>query len=215
MEAPRMTDIRLIVICDPSGMGPTALQAVLAAEAGGATLLQLRMKNSAAADQVRWAERLISRVRIPVWINDRADVALAAGAAGVHLGQDDLPPARLRGIAPPPFGVGVSVGNDAEAAAVADVAIDYWSIGSIYATPSKADAGEPIGTDGLSHLVRRAPRAMPIVAIGGITAERVTDVCAAGADGVAVISAVFGAPDPERAARRLRDAVDAATGGRS
>lgn len=215
MEIQGAPDVRLIVIADPAALGPRALDAALAVEAGGATMLQLRMKDSPAAEQVRWAARLVERLRIPVWVNDRLDVALAGGAAGVHLGQDDIPPGRARAMAPPPFGLGVSVGNEAEAAAVLNAAVDYWSIGSMFATPSKADAGTPIGPDGLARLARLAPPSLPIVAIGGITPERVAPVCAAGAHGVAVISAVFGAPGPERAARRLRDAVDAASNART
>jgi thiamine-phosphate pyrophosphorylase len=145
-------------------------------------------------------------------VNDRADVAWLGGAAGVHLGAEDLPPARVRAGSPRPLAIGVSVGTIAEAARARASGADYWSLGAVYATASKADAGVPIGPAGFRGLAARAPSGMPCVAIGGITVERVPEVRAAGAHGVAVIHAIFGARDIERAARRLRDAVDAGGG---
>jgi thiamine-phosphate pyrophosphorylase len=203
-------DVRLIAILDPAAVGGAALDAARAAEAGGATMLQVRMKDSGGAEFLGWAERLVRALRIPVWVNDRADVAWLAGAAGVHLGADDLPADRVRAVAPRPLQVGVSVGTPREADRARGMAADYWSLGSVYATGSKADAGVPIGVAGFARLAALAPRDMPCVAIGGVTAERVPELCAAGARGVAVISAVFGARDVEQAARRLRDALDAA-----
>jgi thiamine-phosphate pyrophosphorylase len=203
------SDVRLIAILDPAALGERALPAARAAESGGATILQIRMKDSPGGALLRWTERLIAAVRIPVWVNDRADVAWLAGAAGVHLGADDLPGDRVRTAAPRPTAIGVSVGTRAEAERARAAGADYWSLGSVYATGSKPDAGEPIGVEGFAALAALAPVGVPCVAIGGLTAERVAAVCAAGAGGVAVISAVFGAPDVEAAARRLRDAVDA------
>jgi len=202
-------DVRLIAILDPAAMGARALDAARAAAAGGATILQVRLKDSPAGDALRWTERLIAALGIPVWVNDRADIAWLTGAAGVHLGADDLPADRVRAHAPHPLAIGVSVGTDREADAARRVAADYWSIGPIYATPSKADAGVPIGPAGFTALAGRAPAGVPRVAIGGITAARVAELRAAGAAGVAVIGAIFGAPDIERAARALRRAVDA------
>jgi thiamine-phosphate pyrophosphorylase len=204
------SDVRLITILDPAALGDRAVPAARAAESGGATILQIRMKDSPGGALLRWTERLIAAVRIPVWVNDRADVAWLAGAAGVHLGADDLPGDRVRAAAPRPLAIGVSVGTPAEAARARTAGADYWSIGSVYATGSKPDAGAPIGIEGFAALAALAPADVPCVAIGGLTAERVAAVCAAGASGVAVISAVFGVPDVEAAARRLRDAVDAA-----
>ncbi|MDH3495491.1 MAG: thiamine phosphate synthase [Gemmatimonadota bacterium] len=202
-------DVRLIAILDPVPLGERALDAARAAEAGGATILQVRMKDSPADDLLRWTDRLVKALTIPVMVNDRADVAWLAGAAGVHLGADDLPAARVRRHSPSPFAVGVSVGIPDEAAAVQSADVDYWSIGSVYATPSKPDAGAPIGAAGFRELASRAPRGMPCVAIGGITVERVPELRGAGVAGVAVIGAIFGAVDVERAARLLRDAMDA------
>lgn len=202
-------DVRLIAILDPAAVGARALDAARAAEAGGATMLQVRMKDSAAGETLRWTERLIAALGIPVWVNDRADVAWLAGAAGVHLGADDLPVDRVRARGPRPLGIGASVGSEREAAAARRALADYWSIGAIYPTPSKADAGAPIGVAGFRALAARAPAGLPCVAIGGITAERVRELRAAGAVGVAVIGAIFGAAEVERAARALRRAVDA------
>jgi thiamine-phosphate pyrophosphorylase len=174
-------------------------------------MLQVRMKDSGAGDALRWTRRLIAALRIPVWLNDRVDVALLARAAGVHLGQDDLPAARVRAAAPH-LGIGISVGTGPEADMARAAPVDYWSIGSVYPTTSKPDAGRPIGVAGLSRLAAQAPRGIPCVAIGGVTVDRIPAVMAAGAAGVAVIHAIFGAEDVEAAARLLRTAVDQATG---
>jgi thiamine-phosphate pyrophosphorylase len=202
-------DVRLIAILDPTPFGAGALDAARAAEAGGATMLQVRMKDSGAGDLLRWTTRLMAAVRIPVWVNDRLDVALLAGAAGAHLGQDDIPPDRARRIAPRPFGLGISVGTLAEAERALRTDADYWSIGSVYPTGSKPDAGAAIGPAGLAALATRAPAGTPCVAIGGVTADRIPELRAAGAVGVAVIQAIFGAEDIEAAARTLRNRLDA------
>jgi thiamine-phosphate pyrophosphorylase len=202
-------DVRLIAILDPTPFGAGALDAARAAEAGGATMLQVRMKDSGAGDLLRWTTRLMAAVRIPVWVNDRLDVALLAGAAGAHLGQDDIPPDRARRIAPRPFGLGISVGTLAEAERALRTDADYWSIGSVYPTGSKPDAGAAIGPAGLAALATRAPAGTPCVAIGGVTADRIPELRAAGAAGVAVIQAIFGAEDIEAAARTLRNRLDA------
>jgi thiamine-phosphate pyrophosphorylase len=203
-------DVRLIAILDPAALGDRALPAARAAEAGGATILQVRMKDTPGGALLRWTERLVAEVRIPVWVNDRADIAWLTGAAGVHLGADDLPADRVRAASPRPIGIGVSVGTPAEAARARAGGADYWSMGSVYATGSKADAGAPIGVAGFAALAALAPPGMPCVAIGGITVDGVADLCAAGAAGVAAISSVFGEPDVETATRRLRNAVDEA-----
>lgn len=203
-------DVRLIAILDPPMLGGAVLDAARAAEAGGVTALQVRMKHSAAGAVLRWTDRLMAAVTVPVYVNDRADVAWAAGAAGVHLGADDLPAAVVAARSPATCRIGVSVGSPAEAARAAAGPADYWSVGSVYATASKRDAGPPIGVVGFRAVARAAPPGMPVIGIGGVTPERAVDLCRAGADGVAVVAAIFGVADPERAARALRDAVDAA-----
>lgn len=202
-------DVRLIAILDPAALGDRALPAARAAAAGGATMLQIRMKDTAGGPLLRWTERLMAAVDIPVWVNDRADVAWLAGAAGVHLGADDLPAGRVRAAGPRALAIGVSVGTPDEAERARAGGADYWSLGSVYATGSKSDAGAPIGVAGFAALAALAPPGMPCVAIGGITEDGVANLCRAGASGIAVISAVFGMPDVEAATRRLRDAVDA------
>lgn len=202
-------DVRLIAIADPEvAAGRDLVAAALAAQRGGATLLQLRMKHASSGEIFQTARRLVAALSIPVWVNDRADIALAAAAQGVHLGAEDLPAAAVRGFAPRSFGIGVSVGNREEAELVAGVEVEYWSIGSVFRTVSKADAGEPIGVEGFRQVARYAPAGLPLVAIGGIDASNAAEVIRAGADGVAVISAVFGAWDVESAARRIREVVD-------
>lgn len=204
-----MIDVRLIAILDPTLVGHrNAVQIAESVAQAGATALQLRMKHAGGMEYTRLAAALVERVAIPVYVNDRADVAWAAGAAGVHVGADDLPTARLRGASRPAFGVGVSVGNDREASEACAGAPDYWSVGSVHATAHKPDAGVPIGVTGFRRLAAMAPAGTPVIAIGGVTAERVPELMAAGAAGVAVIGAIFGAPDPADAARRLRAAID-------
>ena len=171
-----------------------------AAVRGGATMVQVRLKDADARTLVEVARALVSALPVPVIVNDRVDVALAAGAAGVHVGADDLPVAAVRRLAPPEFIVGASVGCDAEVAGSRGA--DYVGIGPVYGTTSKLDAGQAIGVPEFVRLARAC--ALPAVAIGGITPDRVAPLIAAGASGVAVIRAVFSAADPERAARAMR-----------
>ncbi len=206
-------DVRLIVILDPAALGGTgpAVEAARAAQVGGATALQLRDKSANPGDLLTCTRLLVTSLSIPVWVNDRADVAWAAGCAGIHTGADDIPAGRLRRIAGPEFRIGVSVGSAAEARAVMDAAPDYWSVGPVNATPTKPDAGVPLGVGGFEKFARLAPPGLPVIAIGGVTAGDVGPLVAAGAAGVAVSSAVFHAPDVERATRALRRAIDEAT----
>ena len=199
--------VRLIAITDSLRDGPRGLALrAAAAVAGGATMLQLRLKEESARSLVEIARTIQGMApEVPLIINDRADVALAAGAAGVHVGVDDLSPALLRRAVPPGFIIGASVGSDDEVARAAGA--DYVGIGPVFATGSKSDAGTAIGPVRFGELARRC--GLPAVAIGGITNERVAAVLSAGAAGVAVISALFGASDPTIAARAIRDALDA------
>ncbi|MEO6525442.1 MAG: thiamine phosphate synthase [Gemmatimonadaceae bacterium] len=199
--------IRLIAITDSLRDGPRglALRAAAAVE-GGATMIQLRLKEESARSLVELARVIRAAAPgVPLVVNDRADVALAAGAAGVHVGVDDLSPAVLRRFVPPGFIIGASVGDDDEVGRAAGA--DYVGIGPVFATGSKSDAGTAIGPARFAELARRC--GLPAVAIGGISAETAPDVVAAGASGIAVISALFGAPDPTRAALDLRAALDA------
>lgn len=196
--------IRLIAITDHIRDGQTGLIARAAAAAhGGATCIQLRLKDVPARDLVVVAHELVRAVGVPVIVNDRADVAIAAGAAGVHLGAEDVPASAIRRMAPPDFIIGASVGNDAEVASSAGA--DYVGIGPFFASGSKSDAGVPIGPEGFSRLAQAV--GLPAVAIGGVTAENAAVAIAAGAAGVASIAGVFGSSDPAGAARRIRSAI--------
>lgn len=200
--------LRLVVITD--GASRTAadlLSRARAAARGGATLLQLRLKDVADRDVVALARRLVADSPVPVIVNDRFDLALAAGAAGVHVGTDDVSVADVRRCVPAGFIVGASVGCAAEVANAVGGGggADYVGIGPVYATATKGDAGAAIGVAGFARLRRLT--GLPAVGIGGITAATAREVIAAGADGVAVVSAVFGARDPEAAARALCRAI--------
>lgn len=199
--------VRLIAITDSLRNGPRGLALrAAAAVAGGATMIQLRLKEESARSLVEIARTLRDMVPdVPLIINDRADVALAAGADGVHVGVDDLSPAALRRFAPAGFIIGASVGDDDEIDRAAGA--DYVGIGPVYATGSKADAGMAIGAQRFGELARRC--GVPAVAIGGISSDTATAVMAAGASGVAVINAIFGSSDPTQAALSLRAALDA------
>jgi thiamine-phosphate pyrophosphorylase len=199
--------IRLIAITDSLRDGRDGLaRRAAAAVAGGATMVQLRLKDESARVLVEVARALRDAVPgVPLLVNDRADVALAAGADGVHVGVDDISPAALRRVVPAGFIIGASVGDDHEIGRAAGA--DYVGIGPVFATGSKSDAGAAIGPARFGELARRCGR--PAVAIGGMEASSVPAVLAAGAQGIAVISALFGATDPTQAARVLRAALDA------
>jgi len=167
-------------------------------------MVQLRLKNADVATQVDIARMLVSAIEVPVIVNDRVDVALAARAAGVHLGAADLPAAAVRRISPPGFIIGASVGCTIEAANA--IGADYVGIGPVYASASKEDAGTAIGVEEFQRLSSLC--GLPAVAIGGITAENAPAVMRSGAAGIAVIQALLGASDPEQAARSLYCATE-------
>lgn len=201
MTANLAASLRLIAVTDDRlVVGRDVLELCRAAEAGGATCLQIRLKNCAPRALAELVRSVLSAVRLPVLVNDRVDVALAAGAHGVHLGADDLPPDRVRQIVPPGFVVGASVGDLAEAGRGAGA--DYWGIGPWRTSPTKGDAGAALGPTGFRSLAARSA-GRPCVAIGGIGPEDVPAVLASGGCGVAVASAVFGAGDVQAATARL------------
>jgi thiamine-phosphate pyrophosphorylase len=187
-----VTDDRLV-----EGRDLVAL--ALAAERGGATSVQLRLKLASPREQVERARPLVAALRIPVLVNDRPDIALAAGTAGVHLGPDDLPVALARRVAPPGFIIGASVGSAGEAEAAGEA--DYWGIGPWRTTGTKRDAGAALGSEGFVRLVELA-RGKPCIAIGAVRPEDVPAVLAAGGVGVAVVSGILGENDVEQATRK-------------
>lgn len=186
-----------------------------AAVHGGATMIQVRDKQSPPRDLLPLVRSLVAALPVPVLVNDRVDVALAAGAAGAHLGQDDVPVGAVRPHVPPGFILGTSVGSPAEADQSRAAPADYWSVGPCFATATKLDAGAPLGAAGFAALARRAPPGVPVIGIGGITAAHVPALFQAGAAGIAVIAAVLGAADPETAARALVSPVPAPSPGGS
>ena len=197
--------VRLMLVTDDAVLGGRDLVALCAAaEAGGVTSVQLRLKATPPRELVRLARALVAALRIPLIINDRPDVAVASGAAGVHLGPDDLPPKLARLVLPPGAIVGTSVGSPAEALTAGDA--DYWGVGPWRATATKADAGAALGEDGFSAIVREAGT-RPCIAIGGVRPEDVAAVLRAGGAGVAVISGILAADDVEAAARRYLSAA--------
>ena len=167
-------------------------------------MVQLRLKDIDPRDLVTIARALVAALPVPVIVNDRADVALAAGAAGVHLGVDDIPAIALRRAVPTHFIIGASVGNDAEVSSAQGA--DYVGIGPVFSTTSKVDAGDAIGVAEFARLARLT--GLPAVAIGGIDSSNYRQVLAAGAHGVAVIRAIFAAADPEYAAQALSSASE-------
>jgi len=199
--------LRLMVITDAALLkGRDPVDACRRAVQGGATMVQVRLKHAPAHDVVALARALVAALAVPVLVDDRVDVALAAGAAGAHLGQEDPPLDALRPHVPPGFLLGVSVGSAREAEGTRAWPADYWSIGPCFATATKPDAGPPLGPDGFAALARRAPAGMPVIGVGGITAANAGQLARAGAAGIAVVGAVWNASDPAAAARALRAA---------
>lgn len=196
--------LRLVAITDDAEDRRDGLvDRVVAATRGGATSVQVRLKTASAREVVELTRSIIARVSVPVIVNDRADIALAAGAAGVHVGEADLPVAAIRRFAPPDFIIGASLGSDAELTNAKDA--DYVGIGPVYGSDSKSDAGTAIGVEGFKRLAAMVEH--PAVAVGGITADRALQITLSGAAGIAVINAIFQAADPESATRAIADAI--------
>nr|WP_274703636.1 thiamine phosphate synthase [Chloroflexus aurantiacus] len=178
-----------------------------AAIVGGATVVQYREKHASTRQMIEEAlelRDLTRRAGVPLIVNDRVDVALAVDADGVHVGQDDMPVALARRLIGNKL-LGVSAHNLSEALQAVRDGADYLGVGPIFATTTKPDAAAPIGLDGLRAI--RQHVSIPIVAIGGINQANAADVMRAGADGIAVVSAVVAADDVTAAARQLRALV--------
>jgi len=198
-------DLSLYLVLDPDLCASFGLVATaLAAVAGGATVVQLRDKR-AATDQIietgRALKMALSGTGARLIINDDVEAALAVGADGVHVGQDDMDVRLARARIGPDMVLGLSVETQALAEAVDPTIVDYAGIGPVFATPTKTDHKQPIGFHGLACLITRCP--VPSVAIGGLKADHVREVFAAGAKGIAVVSAICGSADPEAASREI------------
>lgn len=211
-------DLRLYGLLDVGicgGDGARLAELGAQAVAGGCTLLQYREKDiadaRAALERVR-AIRAAVGGRVPVLVNDRVDLALAAGADGVHLGQGDLHPSDARRLLGEGAIVGLTLKTGAQADELYRLPVDYACIGGVFATASKDNPDPPVGLDGFSRIAFRARLArghgFPLGAIAGIGADNAAAVIAAGADGVAVISALFGAEPVRQRARDLRARID-------
>jgi thiamine-phosphate pyrophosphorylase len=210
-----MVDLRLYALVDPERAGSAQLAdlAVLVAR-GGATLVQLRDKRASTRGMIEEARAIraaLEPFNVALLINDRPDVAFAAGAHGVHVGQDDMAPQDARALLGPAAIIGQSIKTIGEAEAAPVEVLDYVCVGGVFATSSKDNPDPPIGIKGLAAILKvlrgRAPR-LPVGAIAGIDETNAAGVIAVGADGVAVISALSLASDPAEAARRLRGIVD-------
>ncbi|HOS44172.1 MAG TPA: thiamine phosphate synthase [Armatimonadota bacterium] len=207
-------DLSLYVITEPLP-DRSPLEIAAAAYAGGAGVVQYRHKGATTRELFLWAQQLAALARDRgklLIINDRVDLAQAARAAGVHLGPDDLPVSAARRVLGPTAVIGASVSTVEEAIEAEAEGASYLGVGCIYGTRSKDDAGEAVGPARVAEI--RAAVGLPLVAIGGITAAQIPELAAAGADGIAVITAVTRARHMKLAARELARAMTAAKAGR-
>lgn len=170
---------------------------------GGVTLVQYRAKTASSAEMYTEAlqlKALCDNFKVPLIINDRLDIAMAVGAAGVHLGQDDLPCSAARKLLGEDYIIGVSAHNPAEAKAALQSGADYLGCGAVFGTATKADV-KKLGTDGLAAICKA--KGLPVVGIGGVTADNYREVRAAGADGAAIVSGILAQPDIRTTVRAI------------
>lgn len=204
-----MLDYSLYLVTDRSlSRGRTTLEVVRQAVAGGITCVQLREKHCSTRefiDQARALQPLLKDKRIPLIINDRLDVALAVGADGIHLGQQDMALADARKIVGQTMVIGISAESVADAIRAEQQGADYIGVSPVFATPTKTDTAEALGLEGIQK-IRRAVT-IPIVGIGGVNQRSAGAVLGAGADGIAVVSAIVSADDPKQAAADLKKII--------
>lgn len=184
-----------LVTDDGCLQGRALIDCVREALEGGVTLVQYRAKTASSAEMYAEAlqlKALCDSFKVPLIINDRLDIAMAVGAAGVHLGQDDLPCAAARKLLGEDYIIGVSAHNPAEAKAALESGADYLGCGAVFGTATKADV-QKLGTDGLAAICKA--KGLPVVGIGGVTADNYREVRAAGADGAAIVSGILAQPD--------------------
>ena len=184
-----------LVTDDGCLQGRALIDCVREALEGGVTLVQYRAKTASSAEMYAEAlqlKELCDSFNVPLIINDRLDIAMAVGAAGVHLGQDDLPCAAARKLLGEDYIIGVSAHNPAEAAEALQSGADYLGCGAVFGTATKADV-QKLGTEGLAAICKA--KGLPVVGIGGVTADNYREVRAAGADGAAIVSGILAQPD--------------------
>ena len=192
-----------LVTDDGCLQGRALIDCVREALEGGVTLVQYRAKTASSAEMYAEAlqlKALCDSFNVPLIINDRLDIAMAVGAAGVHLGQDDLPCAAARKLLGEDYIIGVSAHNPAEAKAALQSCADYLGCGAVFGTATKADV-KKLGTDGLAAICKA--KGLPVVGIGGVTADNYREVRAAGADGAAIVSGILAQPDIRTTVRAI------------
>lgn len=197
-------DYSIYLVTDESCLqGRALVDCVREALEGGVTLVQYRAKTASSAEMYSEAlqlKALCDSYKVPLIINDRLDIAMAVGAAGVHLGQDDLPCAAARRILGEEYLIGVSAHNPAEAKAALESGADYLGCGAVFGTATKADV-KKLGTDGLAAICKA--KGLPVVGIGGVTADNYREVRATGADGAAIVSGILAQPDIRTTVRAI------------
>lgn len=192
-----------LVTDDGCLQGRALIDCVREALEGGVTLVQYRAKTASSAEMYAEAlqlKALCDSFNVPLIINDRLDIAMAVGAAGVHLGQNDLPCAAARKLLGEDYIIGVSAHNPAEAKAALQSGADYLGCGAVFGTATKADV-KKLGTDGLAAICKA--KGLPVVGIGGVTADNYREVRAAGADGAAIVSGILAQPDISATVRAI------------
>jgi thiamine-phosphate pyrophosphorylase len=211
MTEKKAFDLSLYLVTDRRMTTNLSLPALIKkAVAGGVTVIQLREKECPTKEffELALEVKKVIPPEIPLIINDRLDIALAAGADGVHLGQADLPVEVARKLLGPKAIIGLSVENFEQLQEAKNLPVDYLAISPVFPTPTKTDTGPAWGLEGLAQARRLTGR--PLVAIGGINETNAFQVIQAGADGIAVVSAICASPDPEQASKKLRQIIEQA-----
>ncbi|SOH93885.1 thiamine-phosphate pyrophosphorylase [Monaibacterium marinum] len=197
--------LRLYLVTDPDLCGEVGVvETVRRAVAGGVSMVQLRDKTATTSQRITIARALVEVLRgtgVPLIVNDDLQAAIQSGADGAHIGQSDGPPERARALLGPDRILGLSCETVERVRAAENSGVDYLGLGPVFATDSKADHERPIGFTGLAEMA--AATALPTVAIGGLKQQHFAPVMAAGADGLAVVSAICGQANPQHAAARF------------
>ncbi len=205
-------DYSLYLVTDRGlARGRSNLDIVTAAVRGGVTIVQLREKDCSTRDFIEQAfsiKKFLQNRGIPLIINDRIDVAQAIEADGVHLGQTDMPLETAKSILGDTMIIGISAECLADAIAAEKGGADYLGVSPIYATPTKTDTAPALGLEGLKEICQAVK--LPLVGIGGLNRDNAAEIIRKGADGVAVVSAIVAADDPETASRELKQAINEA-----
>jgi len=206
---PESIDYSLYLVTDRSlSKGRSTLEIVKAGVAGGVTCVQLREKNCSTLEFIEEAltvKGYLKKNHIPLIINDRVDVAQAIGADGVHLGQTDMPLMMAQDILKGSMVIGISAESLEDAILADKNGADYIGVSPIFSTPTKTDTAPPLGLEGLKEISMAVK--LPKIAIGGLNRENAGEVIINGADGIAVVSAIVSANDPQKAAKELSDII--------